>query len=88
MLQAIGVGFSSTFFNFNLFLKEFAVKHRQFRRIVPNILHWLNQEEEFVDEAQILAWHGALSADSPLLKMQKLTKFIQWLEEADEEEDD
>ena len=61
------------------------MKHEQFRRIVPNILHWLNQEEEFIDEAQILAWHKALNADSPLKEIPKLTEFIPWLAEADEE---
>lgn len=66
------------------------MKNNKFRRIVPNILYWLNQDEEFLEEEQILAWHKALSADSPLHESQhpNMKKLIEVLEAEDEEEDD
>lgn len=52
------------------------------------MLHWLNQEKEFIDDEQIVEWYSSLQKDSPLCAIPKLAEFIQWLKEAEEEEDD
>jgi hypothetical protein len=52
------------------------------------LLHWLNQEKEFIDDEQIVEWYSSLQKDSPLCAIPKLAEFIQWLKEAEEEEDD
>uniref|UniRef100_A0A915MJT0 W2 domain-containing protein n=1 Tax=Meloidogyne javanica TaxID=6303 RepID=A0A915MJT0_MELJA len=37
-----------------LFKKDFSTENENFCRILPNILHWLNQEKEFLEDEQII----------------------------------
>ena len=61
------------------------MEHEPFRRVVPNVLYWLNQDQEFIGDHQIITWHSMLTSDSPLYKLSKLEEFIQWLQQDEED---
>ncbi|KAL7079956.1 hypothetical protein ACQ4LE_000842 [Meloidogyne hapla] len=65
-------------------LEDFSTENEHFRRILPNILHWLNQDKEFIEDEQIILWYSSLSEESPLRSLPKLEELIEWLKEEEE----
>uniref|UniRef100_A0A915P822 Uncharacterized protein n=2 Tax=Meloidogyne TaxID=189290 RepID=A0A915P822_9BILA len=57
-------------------LEDFSTENENFCRILPNILHWLNQEKEFLEDEQIILWYSSLNEESPLLLLPKLGELV------------
>uniref|UniRef100_A0A914NV30 W2 domain-containing protein n=1 Tax=Meloidogyne incognita TaxID=6306 RepID=A0A914NV30_MELIC len=66
-------------------LEDFSTENENFCLILPNILHWLNQEKEFLEDEQIILWYSSLNEESPLLLLPKLGELVEWLKEEEEE---
>nr|CAD2174492.1 unnamed protein product [Meloidogyne enterolobii] len=62
-------------------LEDFSTENENFCRILPNILHWLNQEKEFLEDEQIILWYSSLNEESPLRLLPKLGELVEWLKE-------
>ncbi|KAF7636992.1 W2 domain-containing protein [Meloidogyne graminicola] len=69
-------------------IEDFSLENDHFIRIIPNILHFINQEKEFIEDEQIILWYSSLTENSTLRSIPKLKELIEWLGKEEEEEDD
>jgi len=65
-------------------IEDFSTDNEKFRRMVPKILHFLYDTEEFLEEEVLLDWYQNLPVSSPLTL--QLKQLIEWV--AKDENDD
>lgn len=55
--------------------------------MIPNIIHFLFDSREFIDEDIALNWYNSLPVNSPLITA-KLKELIEWIKRDDTDSDD
>uniref|UniRef100_A0A914CNV4 W2 domain-containing protein n=1 Tax=Acrobeloides nanus TaxID=290746 RepID=A0A914CNV4_9BILA len=66
-------------------IEERAAEISSFQKIVPNIIHFLFNDVDVLNEDVILDWYDNLPEDSPLKELVK--PVIEWLREDSDDED-